>query len=139
MLFKAKYDITVDNPGKLKGKIIIGYCRAQETFINFIRLQGYKDQYKRLLARKFSHTNNGKRVLKNVISKKDLLKYPHLRLKGEIIIRKDFNNIPEVDLRSENYFPVTVRVWSNDFDARNTSPIESDISDSQIIVSSNYF
>ena len=47
---------------KLKGKIIIGYCRAQETFIIFIRLQGYKDQYKRLLARKFSQTNNGKRV-----------------------------------------------------------------------------
>ena len=74
----------------------------------------------------------------NVISKKDLLKYPHLRLRGEIIIRKDFNtSIPEVDLRFENYFPETVRVWPSDFDARNTSP--SDISDSQIIVSSNYF
>ena len=68
------------------------------------------------------------------------MKYPHLRLKGEIIIRKDFNtNVPEVDLRFENYFPATVRVWPNNFDARNTSPIESDISDSQIIVSSNYF
>ena len=76
----------------------------------------------------------------NVISKKDLLKYPHLRLKGEIIIRKDFNtNIPDVDLRFENHFPATVRVWPNDFDARNTSPIERDIFDSQIIVSSNYF
>ena len=59
---KTKCDITVDNPDKLKGKIIIGYCRAQETFIIFIRLQGYKDQCKRLLARKCSHTNNGKRV-----------------------------------------------------------------------------
>ena len=76
----------------------------------------------------------------NVISKKDLLKYPHLRLRGEIIIRKDFNtSIPEVDLRFEKYFPATVRVWPSDFDARNTSPIESDISDSQILVSSNYF
>ena len=46
MFFKTKCDITVNNPDKLKGKIIIGYCRAQETFINFIRLQCYKDQYK---------------------------------------------------------------------------------------------
>ena len=62
MFFKTNCDITLDNPDKLKGKIIISYCRAQETFAIFIRLQGYKDQYKRLLARKFSHTNNGKRV-----------------------------------------------------------------------------
>ena len=76
----------------------------------------------------------------NVISKKDLLKYPHLRLRGESIIKNDFNtSIPEVDLRFENYFPATVRVWPSDFDARNTSHIESGISDLQIIVSSNYF
>ena len=62
MFFKTKCDITVDNPDKLKGKIIIGYCRAQETFIIFIRLQGYKGQHKRLLATKYSHTNNGKHV-----------------------------------------------------------------------------
>ena len=68
------------------------------------------------------------------------MKYPHLRLKGEIIIRKDFNtNIPKVGLRFENYFPATVRVWPNDFDARSASTTESDISDSQIIASSNYF
>ena len=74
------------------------------------------------------------------ISKKDLLKYPHLTVKGEIMIRKDFNtNIPEVDLRFENYFPTTVRVWPNNLEARNTSPIESDIFDLRIIVSSNYF
>ena len=48
MFFKTKCDITVDNPDKLKGKIIIGYYRAQEALIIFIRLQGYKDQYKRL-------------------------------------------------------------------------------------------
>ena len=51
--FKKKCDIAVANPNKIKGKIIIGYCRAQETFIVFIRLKGYKDQYKRLLPRKF--------------------------------------------------------------------------------------
>ena len=62
MFFKTKCDITVDNPDKLKGKIIIGYYRAQEALIIFIRLQGYKDQYKRLLARKFSQTDNEKRV-----------------------------------------------------------------------------
>ena len=76
----------------------------------------------------------------NVIRKKDLLKYPHLRLRREIIVKKDFNNsIPEIDLRFENYFLVTVCVWPSDFNARNALPIESDISDSQIIVISNYF
>ena len=76
----------------------------------------------------------------NVISKKDLLKYPHLNLNGEIIIKKDVNtSIPEIDLRFENYFPAVVRVWPSDFNSRNTSPIERDISDSQIIVSLNYF
>ena len=76
----------------------------------------------------------------NVISKKDLLKHPHPNLKGEIIIKKDVNtSIPEINLRFENYFPAVVRVWPSDFNSRNTSPIESDISDSQIIVSSNYF
>ena len=48
MFFKTKCDITVDNIDKLKGKIIIGYYRAQERFIIFIRLQGYKDQHKTL-------------------------------------------------------------------------------------------
>ena len=55
MFFKRKCDIAVINPNKIKGKIIIGYCRAQETFKVFIRLKGYKDQYKRLLPRKFSY------------------------------------------------------------------------------------
>ena len=76
----------------------------------------------------------------NVVSKKDLLKHPHLNLKGEIIIKKDVNiSLPEIDLRFENYFPAVVRVWPGEFNSRNTSPIESDISDLQIIVSSNYF
>ena len=76
----------------------------------------------------------------NVISKRDLLRYPHLWLRGEIIIRKHFNtNIPEVDLRFENYFPAAVRGWPSDFNAATISPAESDISFSQIIVNSNTF
>ena len=54
MFFKRKPDITIENPNELKRKIIIGYCRSHETFIIFIRLQGYRDQYKRLVLRKFS-------------------------------------------------------------------------------------
>ena len=74
------------------------------------------------------------------ISKKDLLKYPHLNLRGEIIIRKDVNSyIPEIDLRFENYFPATARVWSNDFNASSICPAESDISFSEIIPNSNSF
>ena len=38
MFFKTKCNITIDNPDKLKGKIIIGYCCAQETFIIFIKI-----------------------------------------------------------------------------------------------------
>ena len=76
----------------------------------------------------------------SVISKKDLLKYPHLKLKGEIIVKKDFNSsIPQIDLRFENYFPAIARVWSSDFDTRNISPVESDVSFSEIIVNSNSF
>ena len=76
----------------------------------------------------------------NVVTKKDLLKYPHLNLRGEIIIRKDFNScIPEIDLHFENYFPATVHVWPSDFKAKNISPAESDISFSKIIVNSSSF
>ena len=55
MFFKTKSDTTIENTNKLKGRIIIGYCRDYETFIVFIKLQGYKGQYKCLLPRKFSH------------------------------------------------------------------------------------
>ena len=76
----------------------------------------------------------------NVVTKKDLLKYPHLNSRGEIIIRKDFNScIPDIDLHFENYFPATVRVWPSDFNAKNISLAESDISFSKIIVNSNSF
>ena len=52
----------------------------------------------------------------NVVSKKDLLKYPHLKLRGEIVVRKDLTScIPEIDLRFESYFPVTVRIWPSEF------------------------
>ena len=54
MFFKTKSDISIKNPNKLKGRIIIGYCRSHETFIVFIKLKGYKEQYKRLAPRKFS-------------------------------------------------------------------------------------
>ena len=54
MFFKTKSDINIKNPNKLKGKIIIGYCRRYETFIVLIKLEGYKEQYKRLVPRKFS-------------------------------------------------------------------------------------
>ena len=59
---------------------------------------------------------------------------------GEIIVKKDFNtSIPEIGLHFKNYFPANVRVWPSDFNARNISPAESDISFSEIIVNSNSF
>ena len=80
------------------------------------------------------------REIEIVIRKKDLLRFPHLKLRGEIIAKKDFNtSIPEIDLHFENYFPATVRVWPSDFNARNISPAESDISFSETIVNSNSF
>ena len=54
--FKQKSDnIRVVNPDKLKGKIIIDYCHRYETFIFIIKLQGYRDQYRRLVPKKFSY------------------------------------------------------------------------------------
>ena len=64
--------------------------------------------------------------IKNVISVGYLIKFPHLKIRGQIIIKKDYTtSIPEIDLRFENYFPALVRVWPCDFDARNISPAES--------------
>ena len=61
--FKRKSDITIKNPNKLKRIIIIGYCRAYETFIVFIKLQGYKERYKHLLPKNFHiKRKNGKCV-----------------------------------------------------------------------------
>ena len=51
-------DITIINTKKLKGKIIIGYCHRYETFIFIIKLQGYKDHYKRLVPKKFSYKSS---------------------------------------------------------------------------------
>ena len=57
--FKQKSDdIKIINTDKLKGKIIIGYCRRYETLILIIRVQGYKDQYKRLVRREFSYKSS---------------------------------------------------------------------------------
>ena len=73
----------------------------------------------------------------NVISKKDLNKYLHLDLKGEIIIRKDNEScFAEIELNFENYFPVFVRVWPNNYNARFISPAESDISFEEIVFNS---
>ena len=48
----------------------------------------------------------------NVISKKDLLKFPHLNLQREIIITKDVNTcIPEIDIRFEDYFPAFMFIF----------------------------
>ena len=72
----------------------------------------------------------------NVITKKDLNKYPHLDLKGEIIIKKDHgSDIVEIELNFENHFPAFVRVWPNNYNVRSISPAESDISFEEIVVS----
>ena len=71
----------------------------------------------------------------NVITKSDLLKYPHLNLRGEIIVRKDVNSfIPEIDLRFENYFPATVRVWPSDLHESIMCSAESDICFSEVTI-----
>ena len=45
----------------------------------------------------------------NGITKKDLNKYPHLDLKGEIIMKKDRDSgIPEIELNFERHFPAFV-------------------------------
>ena len=69
----------------------------------------------------------------NVITKSDLLKYPHLNLRGVSIVKKDIDSyIPETDLRFENYFPATVCVWPKDFSSMCSA--ESDISFSEVII-----
>ena len=73
----------------------------------------------------------------NVITKKDLIKYPYLDLKGEIIIKKDNKpSFAEVELHFENHFPSFVHVWPNNYNTRNISPTESDISFEDIVVNS---
>ena len=73
----------------------------------------------------------------NVITRKDLNKYPHLNLKGEIIIKKDHGScIAEIQLNFENHFPAFVRVWPKDFVVKSISPAESEISFEEIVLSS---
>ena len=73
----------------------------------------------------------------NAISKKDLNKYLHLDLKGEIIIRKDNEScFAEIELNFEYDFPAFVRVWPNNYNARFISPAESDISFEEIVINS---
>ena len=73
----------------------------------------------------------------NFISKKDLNKYPHLDLKGEIIIRKD-NELcfAEIELHFKNCFPAFVHVWPNNYNTRIISSAESDISFAEIVINS---
>ena len=52
-LSKKKCDIRITNPNRLKGKIFIGYSRGYETFTFIVRLDGYKEQYKRILPIRF--------------------------------------------------------------------------------------
>ena len=55
MFFKGKCDFKIVNPDKLEGKIFIGH----ETNIVFIRLDCYKEPFKRILPIKFGY---GKRI-----------------------------------------------------------------------------
>ena len=69
----------------------------------------------------FTKRSNGIHVL-NVISKKDLKRYPNLEVKGEIIIQKYYSSsIPEIYIQSENYFAAVVCVWPNNFDVNRIS------------------
>ena len=73
----------------------------------------------------------------NVITKKDLNKYPHLDLKGEIIIKKDRDSgIAEIELNFEKHFPAFFNIWPKDFNIRSISPTESDISFDEIVINS---
>ena len=47
---KKEPDIKRVNPNKYKGKIFIGYCRGHETMTFIIRLNHYKEKYKRILS-----------------------------------------------------------------------------------------
>ena len=48
----------------------------------------------------------------NVISKKDLVKYPNLAVKSEIIIKNDpYLKVPEIEIRFEEYHPAIIRLW----------------------------
>ena len=72
----------------------------------------------------------------NILTRKDLGKYLHLDLKGKIIIKKDHgSSIAEIEPNFENHFPAFVHVWPNNYNTRNISPAESDISFEEIVVS----
>ena len=53
---KKKSELTIINPNRLRGKCFIGYCHGHETFIFIIRLDDYKEQYKRILPIKFRYS-----------------------------------------------------------------------------------
>ena len=108
-------------------------------------LLSYKDikvSMKGSFLKSFHTSKYGKLLLKNVeianvITKKNLIKYPHLDLKGEIIIKKDHvSSIAEIKLHFENYFPAFVCVWPKDFVVKTISLAESDISFEETALSS---
>ena len=71
----------------------------------------------------------------NVITKKDLIKYQHLDLKGEIIIKRDRGSaIAEIQLNLQNHFPTFVFIWPKDFTVTSISPAESQISFEEILI-----
>ena len=76
---------------------------------------------------------NAVKVL-NVNSVNDLKKYPNLIVKGEIIIGKDYDtNVPEIEIRLENYYPAVIRLWPNDFQLVEISTPQSFSSEADVI------
>ena len=67
----------------------------------------------------------------NVISKKDLIKYPNFIVKGEIIIKNDpYLNVPEIEIRLEEYPSAIICLWPIDFELNQSF---SSYSESEIV------
>ena len=63
----------------------------------------------------------------NLLSKK-YKEEPHLDVKGEIIIGKnDLMDIPEIEIRFDDYFPAIVRLWPADRPSPSPSLMVSSI------------
>ena len=69
--------------------------------------------------------------VRNVISKKDLIKYPNLTVKGEIIIKNDpYLKVPEIEIRLEECHPAIICLWLNDFELNQSL---SSYSESEVV------
>ena len=140
MFFKKKTsELKIKNDYNLKGKSYIGYCRGHETLILFL-----KGKTQKAVTTQFWFLKMGKAILKiqnknavkvlNVNSVDDLKKYPNLIVKGEIIIGKDYDtNVPEIEIRLENYYPAVIRLWPNDFQLVEISTPQSFSSEADVI------